>query len=154
MSLIKEYNMEFILNNKKYSILNHELYINYLMVDSYFRYGYCKYDYDIEFDFITPILSKEKVEFEDILKGTEDLEELIEMQKINFIPFGLKIDEDENDNFTVTYQDLVFKDIRVGEAIPLLVALSSLLDYKPVLSLTQIEDELEHFISKFRLYGQ
>ena len=44
--------MEFILNNKKYSINNHELYINYLMVDSYFRQNYSKYDYDIEFDFI------------------------------------------------------------------------------------------------------
>ena len=29
--------MEFILDNKKYSILNHELFINYLMVDNYFR---------------------------------------------------------------------------------------------------------------------
>ena len=29
--------MEFIVNNKKYAILNHELYINYLMVNEYFR---------------------------------------------------------------------------------------------------------------------
>ena len=51
--------MEFILNNKKYSIINHELFINYLMVDSYFK-DHCKYDYDISFDFLKPVLSKEK----------------------------------------------------------------------------------------------
>ena len=61
--------MEFILNNRKYSILNHELYINYLMMDNYFRHHYSKYEYDIEFDFITPLLEKEKVDFEDIMEG-------------------------------------------------------------------------------------
>ena len=47
--------MEFILNNKKYSIINHELFINYLMVDSYFK-DHCKYDYDISFDFLKPVM--------------------------------------------------------------------------------------------------
>ena len=144
--------MEFILNNKKYSILNHELDINYLMVDSYFRYGYCLYDYDIEFDFITPILLKEKVEFEDILEGTKDLEELIERQEINIIPAGLRIDENKNENFTISYQDLVFKDVHVGQAIPLLITLSTLLNHKPTISLTQIEEELNHFIEEFKSY--
>lgn len=146
--------MEFVLNNKRYSILNHELYINYLMVDSYFRYGYCRYDYDIEFDFIAPLLSKEKVEFEDILEGTKDLEELIERQEINFIPVGLGIDEDENGNFTISYQNLIFRDVLVGEAIPLLVALSTLLNYRPTLPLTQIAEELDWFIERFRSYGR
>ena len=41
------------------------------MVDSYFRDNRSKYEYDIEFDFITPLLSKDKVEFKDILEGTE-----------------------------------------------------------------------------------
>ena len=59
--------MEFILNNKKYSIINHELYINYLMVDSYFK-DHSLYDYDIHFEFLDPIYEKEKVEFEDILE--------------------------------------------------------------------------------------
>lgn len=144
--------MEFILNNKKYSILNHELYINYLMVDNYFRFGYSRYDYDIRFDFISPLLLKEKVEFDDILEGTEVLEELIEREKINFLPMGLRIDEDEGHNFTITYQDLIFRDIHVGQAIPLLIALSTLLDYKPTLSLTQIEEELEYFIRQFKAY--
>lgn len=146
--------MEFILNNRKYSILNHELYINYLMVDNYFRYGYSKYDYGIEFDFITPLLSKEKVEFDDIMEGTKDLEELIERQEIDFIPVGLRIDEDSNNNFTISYQDLVFSDIPAGQAIPLLIALSTLLNYKPTLSLTQVEEELEHFIESFNSYGR
>lgn len=144
--------MEFILNAKKYSIQNHELYINYLMVDNYFRHRYSKYDYDIEFDFITPLLSKEKVEFEDIMEGTEALEELIEKEEIIVIPMGLRIDERQN-GFDISYQDLNFKDIRIGEAIPLIIALSTLLNYKPTISLTQIEEELNHFIEEFRKYG-
>lgn len=51
--------MEFIVSNKKYSIINHELFINYLMVDSYFK-EYSKYDYDIHYTFLDSVLSKEK----------------------------------------------------------------------------------------------
>lgn len=144
--------MEFILNNKKYSIVNHELFINYLMVDNYFRQGYSKFDYDIKFDFITPLLSKEKVVFEDILEGTQVLEELLERQELNFIPSGLSIRPQSDSNFKITYQDLEFNNVYVGEAIPLVIALSTLLSYKPTLSLSQIEDELENFIEKFRSY--
>ena len=146
--------MEFILNNKKYSIINHELYINYLRVDSYFRENHSKYDYDIKFDFIDPILEKEKIEFSDIQRGTETLEELIEKGEINFIPHGLRIDEHMNGNFKITYQDLEFKNITVGEAIPFLIALNSLLTYKPIVTLTQIEEELNYFLEKFRSYSE
>ncbi|MGX8693897.1 MAG: hypothetical protein ACSW71_03220 [Methanobrevibacter sp.] len=146
--------MEFILNNKKYSILNHELYINYLIVDNYFRHHYSKYDYDIKFDFITPLLSKDKIEFEDILEGTKELEELIEREEISFIPPGLRIDEISGNKFNITYQELEFRDIHVGEAIPLLIALNTLLNYKPIVSLTQIEEELDNFIDKFRSYNE
>lgn len=146
--------MEFILNNKKYSIINHELYINYLMVDSYFRENHSKYDYDIKFDFIDLILEKEKIEFSDIQRGTETLEELIEKGEINFIPHGLRIDEHMNGNFKITYQDLEFKNITVGEAIPFLIALNSLLTYKPIVTLTQIEEELNYFLEKFRSYSE
>lgn len=145
--------MEFIVNNKKYSIINHELYINYIMVDSYFKY-YSKYDYDIHFDFLKPILIKEKIEFEDILEGTKDLEELIEKNEINFIPSGLKIDEHLNGNFKITYQDLEFINVSVGEAVPLLIALTSLLNHKPIVSLYQIEEELNNFLEKFRSYSK
>ena len=87
--------MEFILNNKKYSIINHELYINYLMVDSYFK-DHSLYDYDIHFEFLDPIYEKEKVEFEDILEGTEILEELIENVKFCVIMTG-----NERDAYTL-----------------------------------------------------
>ena len=145
--------MEFILNNRKYSIENHELYINYLIVDCYFRENQSVYDYDIEFDFITPLLKKEKITFDDILKGTEVLEELIEKEQISFIPNGLIIEEHINSNFRITYQDLEFKNVHVGEAIPLMIALNSLLTYKPIVTLTQISEELDHFLEKFRSYS-
>ena len=143
--------MEFILNNKKYSILNHELYINYLMVDSYFR-EHSKYDYDIHYDFLDSVLEKETIEFDDILEGTKELEELIEKGEINFIPYGLRIDEHLNGNFMITYQDLEFKNVNVGEAIPLLIALTGLLNAKPTVAMFQIEDELNCFLENFRKY--
>lgn len=145
--------MEFIVNNKKYSILNHELYINYLMVNEYFR-EYSKYDYDIHFDFLDSVLSKEKIEFSDILEGTKELEELIEKNEINFIPPGLRIDQHLNENFMITYQDLEFKNVNVGEAIPLMIALSSLLNAKPIVTLYQIDEELHYFLEKFRSYSK
>lgn len=146
--------MEFILNNKRYSILNNELFINYLIVDSYFRDNRSLYDYDIEFDFITPLLDKEKIEFEDIIEGTEVLEELIEKEEINFIPAGTRIDEHLNGNFKITYQDLEFANLHVGEAVPFLIALHSLVNFKPIVTLTQIEEELNYFLEKFRSYSE
>lgn len=144
--------MEFISNNRKYAIINHELYIDYLIVDSYFRQGHSKYDYDISFDFIDPILSKDKVEFADILEGTKILEEMIEKQEVNFIKPDFIISQNANGDFVIYYQDLVFENLKVGEAIPVLICLYTLLDYKPVISLTQIEEELENFIECFRKY--
>lgn len=143
--------MEFILNNKKYSILNHELFINYIMVESYFK-DYALYDYDIHYEFLEPIYEKEKVEFSDILEGTQDLELLIEKGEIDFIPYGLRIDEHLNGNFKITYQDLDFKNVTVGEAIPLLIALNSLLNHKPIVTLSQINEELTNFLEKFKSY--
>ena len=143
--------MEFILNNKKFSIINHELYINYIIVDAYFK-QHSKYDYDITFDFLNPLLEKDRIDFDDILEGTRDLEVLIEKEEINFIPAGLRIDEHLNDNFRISYQTLEFKNVNVGEAVPLLIALTSLLNHKPIVSLYQIEEELNHFLEKFRTY--
>lgn len=143
--------MEFIVNNRKYSIINHELFINYLMVDSYFR-EYSKYDYDIHYDFLDEVLNKEKIVFDDILEGTEELEELIEKGEINFIPTGLRIDEHLNNNFKISYQTMEFKNVNVGEAIPLMIALTSLLNHKPIVTLYQIDEELHYFLEKFRSY--
>ena len=145
--------MEFILKNKKFSIVNQELYINYLLVDSYFRKGYSKYDYDIKFDFIDPLIEKDKISLEDIMEGTELLQELIEKEEINFLKPDFNIDPDVNGNFRISYQDLEFSNIVPGEAIPLLIALNTLLDARPVISLSQIEEELNHFIESFRKYG-
>ena len=145
--------MEFIVKNKKYSIINHELFINYLIVDSYFRQNLSKYDYDITFEFITPILEKEKIEFSDIQEGTKVLEELIEKNQIDFIPTGLIIEEQINGKFEIIYQDLKFSNIDVGEAIPLLIALDSLLKVKPIVTLSQISEELDYFLEKFRSYS-
>ena len=145
--------MEFIVKNKKYSIINHELFINYLIVDSYFRQNLSKYDYDITFEFITPILEKEKIEFSDIQEGTKVLEELIEKNQIDFIPTGLIIEEQINGKFEISYQDLKFSNIDVGEAIPLLIALDSLLKVKPIVTLSQISEELDYFLEKFRSYS-
>ena len=146
--------MEFIVNNKKYSIIDHELFINYLMVDSYFRQNLSKYEYDISFDFITPLLEKEKIEFSDILEGTKVLEELIEREEINFIPYGLRIDEHLNGNFRITYQDLEFSNVAVGEAIPFIITLNSLISYNPIVPMFQIEEEVTYFLEKFRSYSE
>lgn len=145
--------MEFILNNKKFSIVNQELYINYLLVDSYFRKAYSKYDYDIKFDFIDPLYEKDKISLEDIMEGTEILEELIEREEISFLKPDFIIDQHVNGNFQIRYQDLEFSNIAPGEAIPLLIALNTLLDARPVISLSQIEEELDYFIESFRKYG-
>jgi hypothetical protein len=123
------------------------------MVDAYFK-DYSKYDYDIHFDFLDVVLKKDRIEFEDILEGTKVLEELIEREQISFIPYGLKIDEHLNGNFKISYQDLEFVNVNVGEAIPLLIALNSLLNCKPIVSLTQIREELDYFLEKFRSYRE
>lgn len=143
--------MEFILNNKKYSIINQELLINYIMVDSYFKY-HSKYKYDVHFSFLNSILSQNKIEFEDIEKGSEILNDLIEKGEINFIPQGLMINENLNNTFNIIYQDLEFNEIGVGEAIPFLITLDSLLKVKPIVTLNQICDELKNFLEKLRSY--
>ena len=142
--------MEFILNNQKYSIVNHELLINYLIVDSYFN-DYSKYDYNITFNFLKDILAKDKITFKDIINGANDLEELIENGEINFIPYGLEIQQSD-DNFNITYQNLEFGNINIGEAVPLLITLYSLLNAKPTVTLIQIKEELDYFLEKFRSY--
>jgi len=98
------------------------------------------------------VLEKEKIEFKDILEGTQELEILIEKNQINFTPYGLKINETQDNTFNIIYQTLEFNNITVGEAVPLLITLTSLLNAKPVVTLDQIDDELNHFLEKFRSY--
>ena len=114
----------------------------------------------------------DKIEFEDIEKGSEILNDLIEKGEINFIPQGLIIDENLNNTFNIIYQDLEFNEIGVGEAIPFLITLDnlefneigvgeaipflitldSLLKVKPIVTLNQICDELKNFLEKLRSY--
>jgi hypothetical protein len=47
---------------------------------------------------------------------------------------------------------LEFVNVKVGEAIPLLIALNSLLTYRPIVTLAQIKEELDYFLEKFRSY--
>lgn len=145
--------MEFILNNKKFLINNKELFINYLLVHAYFNKGYSKYDYDISFDFIEPLFDEEEISFEDIMEGTEELEELIEKEEISFIPSGITIDPEANGSYRITYYDLEFANVKDGEAIPLLIVLNSLLSHDPIITLAQIEEETDHFLEKFRSYS-
>ena len=108
--------------------------MDYVMVESYFK-DYSKYDYDIHFEFLEPIFDMERVTFDDILEQTKHLDELIDKGQINFTPPGLRIDESLTETFKITYQTLEFEDVTVGEAIPLLIALTSLLNHKPIISL-------------------
>ena len=103
---------------------------------------------------IYQLILGEKIEFKDILEGTKVLEELIEKEQISFIPNGIQIDEHLNGNFRITYQDMEFVNVNVGEAIPLLIALNSLLTYKPIITLMQIKEELDYFLEKFRSYSE
>ena len=119
------------------------------MVDSYFKY-HSKYTYDVHFSFLNSILSQDKIEFEDIEKGSEILNDLIEKGEINFIPQGLMINENLNNTFNIIYQDLEFNEIGVGEAIPFLITLDSLLKVKPIVTLNQICDELKNFFRKIK----
>ena len=45
-----------------------------------------------------------------------------------------------------------FDEIGVGEAIPFLITLDSLLKVKPIVTLNQICDELSNFLEKLRSY--
>ena len=121
------------------------------MVDAYFKDN-SKYDYNIHFDFLDSVLEKDEIKFEDILEGTKDLEELIEKNEINFIPSSLRIEEHLNNSFKITYQNLEFKNVKVGEVIPLLIALTSLLNHKPIVTLYQIDEELHYFLESFNKY--
>ena len=50
------------------------------------------------------------------------------------------------------FLDLVFKNVTVGEAIPLLIALNSLLNHKPIVTISQINEEMVNFLDKFKSY--
>ena len=79
---------------------------------------------------------------------------MIEKQKINFVDYNFKIKQDIDGKFQISYQNIVLNDINVGEAVPVLILLTSLSKVTPILSLNQIKEEVEFFIEKFRSYGE
>ena len=132
--------MEFILNSNRYRISDMEVFVDYLLVESYFR----NTEYDITFDFLKDF--NKKLDFNDLKRGAKMINDL----NVSFINPNLKIAQHSNGNFTISYQGISFDDINVGEAIPVLIVLNSLLEYKPVISLDEIKSEVDIFINTQR----
>ena len=132
--------MEFILNNKKYQISNLEVFVDYLLVNSYFK----DTEYDIHFDFLDEF--DRKLDFNDLKKGAKLIDDL----NIDFINPNFKIEQHLNGNFKISYHSISFANINVGEAIPVLIVLNSLLSYKPAISLDEIKSEVDIFINTQR----
>lgn len=132
--------MEFILNNKKYQISNLEVFVDYLLVNSYFK----DTEYDIRFDFLDEF--DRKLDFNDLKKGAKLIDDL----NIDFINPNFKIEQHLNGNFKISYHSISFSNINVGEAIPVLIVLNSLLSYKPAITLDEIKSEVDNFINTQR----
>ena len=132
--------MEFILNNNKYLISDLEVFVDYLLVDSYFK----NTKYSIHFDFLDEF--NKKLDFDDLKRGAKLIKDL----NITFINPNFQIEPYPNGNFKITYQSISFSNIDVGEAIPLLIVLNSLLSYKPAITLDEIKLEVDKFIKTQR----
>lgn len=132
--------MEFILNNNKYVISDMEVFIDYLLVQSYFRNS----RYDIHFDFLDDF--NKNLDFDDLKRGAKLIAELnVSFTNPNFI-----IEQHLNGNFRISYQGISFSNVDVGEAIPVLIVLNSLLSYTPAISLDEIKSEVDIFINTQR----
>lgn len=132
--------MEFILNNNKYQISDLEVFVDYLLVENYFKDS----KYNISFDFLSDF--DKKLDFEDLKKGAKLIRDL----NITFVNPNFIIKPHKNGNFKITYQSISFENINVGEAIPVLIVLNSLLSYKPAISLDEIKLETDNFINTQR----
>ena len=132
--------MEFILNNNKYLISDLEVFVDYLLVNSYFK----STKYDITFDFLDEF--NKKLDFDDLKRGAKIIKDL----NITFINPNFQIEPYPNGNFKIIYQSISFSNIDVGEAIPVLIVLNSLLSYKPAITLDEIKLEVDKFIKTQR----
>ena len=132
--------MEFILNNNKYKISDLEVFVDYLLVDNYFK----NTRYNIHFDFLDEF--DKKLDFSDLKRGAKLINDL----NISFINPNFKILPHPNGNFTIFYQSISFENINFGEAIPVLIVLNSLLSYKPAITLDEIKLEVDKFINAQR----
>lgn len=132
--------MEFILNSNKYQISDLEVFVDYLLVENYFKDS----KYNISFDFLSDF--DKKLDFEDLKKGAKLISDL----NITFVNPNFIIKPHTNGSFKITYQSISFDNINVGEAIPVLIVLNSLLSYKPAISLDEIKSETDIFINTQR----
>ena len=62
--------MEFILNNNKYKISDLEVFVDYLLVNSYFKNS----KYNIHFDFLDEF--NKKLDFNDLKRGAKIIKDL------------------------------------------------------------------------------
>lgn len=132
--------MEFVLNGIRYQISDMEVFVAYLIVDRYFEDS----DYDIHFDFLDGY--KGDLTFEDLNEGAE----LISNLNVNFLNPNFIIKNHANGNFRISYQSISFSNIYVGEAIGVLIALNSLIEYRPAITLDEIKIEVDRFIETQR----
>lgn len=132
--------MDFVLNNIKYQISDLEVFVAYLLVDRYFE----DTRYDIHFDFLDDY--KRDLTFEDLNEGAE----LISNLNLNFLNPNFIIENHINGNFRISYQSISFSNIYAGETIGILIALNSLIEYRPAITLDEIKSEVDRFIEKQR----
>ena len=129
--------MEFLLNNNKYQISDMEVFISYLIVNKYFNNS----KYDISFNFLDKY--DKELNFKDLIEGSELIKEL----DIDFINPNFIIEQHINGNFKISYLNISFNNISVGEAIPVMIVLNCLLKLKPVINLYEIKVEVDNFIN-------
>ena len=132
--------MDFVLNNIKYQISDLEVFVAYLLVDRYFE----DTRYDIHFDFLDDY--KRDLTFEDLNEGAE----LISNLNLNFLNPNFIIENHINGNFRISYQSISFSNIYAGETIGILIALNSLIEYRPAITLDEIKSEVDRFIETQR----
>ena len=132
--------MDFVLNNIKYQISDLEVFVAYIIVDRYFEDS----QYDIHFDFLDGF--GRELTFEELNEGAE----LISNLNVNFLNPNFIIETQINGNFRISYQSINFSDIYVGEAIGVLIALNSLIEYSPAINLDEIRMEVDRFIETQR----
>ena len=137
-------NMEFLLNNNKYQISDMEVFVSYLIVNKYFNNS----RYDVSFNFLNKY--DKELGFEDLIEGSELIKEL----NMDFINPNFIIEQHINGNFKISYLNISFNNINVGEAVPVMIVLDCLLKLKPAISLDEIKMEVDNFIkiqhSKFK----
>lgn len=130
--------MEFVLNGIRYQISDLEVFVSYIIVDRHFRNS----KFNIHFDFLNDF--EDNLSFEDLKRGADLIGDL----NISFVNPNFRIEQGER--FKISYQDISFDGIYVGEAAGVLIALNALIEHRPALSLKTIKKETDDFIAAQR----